>query len=348
MVFVVKKKDVKEKAFDVISTLGIQKRATEGAVGLEIEVEGKRLPKVEFTATSGRWVYHQDGSLRGEDNAEYVLSKPIAFDKVRPALDELWAVFKAKGSILDESNRTSVHVHLNVQKFYLNRLTSLMALYFIFEEILTEWCGEHRVGNLFCLRAKDAPAIVSQIRRFIRTNMQAPLREHHHYAGLNTNAIHKFGSLEFRPLRGVSNPEVIMEWVGILERLYTLSETFTDPREICHEYSGLGPMGFFEQVLGSHADIVRKGVAMDEEAISRSMYDGIRLAQDLCYVRDWAMFLPINLKVDPFGRDTKTIIRRISTADTPPQPAPMPNWAHHEGEEMDEEEFFGPDEDLQI
>ena len=60
----------------------LNKRPTKGLVGIEIEVEGSKLPKeTEF----GPWTYHQDGSLRGEDNAEYVLSSPIEFAAVGPA-----------------------------------------------------------------------------------------------------------------------------------------------------------------------------------------------------------------------------------------------------------------------
>jgi hypothetical protein len=299
MVFVSRNRREKvEEDYNVAATM--QKRVIKGKVGIEIEVEGKKLPKEADSPKP--WVYHVDGSLRGAENAEYVLDKPIEFDAVPHVVNKLWDAFRSKGSTLDESNRTSVHIHLNVQEFHANRLTSFMALWFVFEEILTEWCGDHRVGNLFCLRAKDAPSIISQLRRFIRSGMRTSLREGLHYAGMNAHAIVKFGSLEIRTLRGVSDPDIINTWVAILRRLYDLSADFPDPREICGGFSGTGADAFFEYVLADNAATVRQGIKMDSEGIRTSMYEGVRMAQDLCYARDWSTFNPKELKIDPFGR----------------------------------------------
>jgi hypothetical protein len=313
------KKNIKpEPGFNVGVLL--RRNETKGEIGLEIEVEGNKFPKPEGMAGSHQavkmpdlkyWSYVHDGSLRGKDNAEYVLSKPIMFAEVPSSITELFGAFDKYGSILDESNRTSVHVHLNCQSFHMNRLTSLMALYFTFEEVLTQWCGDHRVGNLFCLRAKDAPAIVSQIRRFIKSDGQSELRDHLHYAGLNANALHKFGSLEFRSLRGCTAPQTILDWVGVLQRLYELSAEFEDPRDICGLFSSEGPMAFFNTVLGAQAEIVREGSGMSYEQIGESMYEGIRMAQDLCYCRDWTLFKAMNLKNDPFGRDIRKMMKKI-------------------------------------
>jgi hypothetical protein len=78
----------------------MNRKATKGAIGLEIEVEGNKFPKppgYELTHTAvkmpGRrlfWSYVHDGSLRGQDNAEYVLSKPIEFKDVPIAIEQLF------------------------------------------------------------------------------------------------------------------------------------------------------------------------------------------------------------------------------------------------------------------
>lgn len=320
MVFVKKGGDITSAGLTVATALN--RRPVKGSVGLEIEVEGKNLPDEDITPEP--WVYHTDGSLRGEENAEYVLASPIPFEEVDVALSKLWGVFDENKARLDESNRTSVHVHLNVQSFFLNRLTSFMAMYFTFEEILVEWCGEHRVGNLFCLRAKDAPAIISQIRRFIEADMKVPLRDHHHYAGMNANALHKFGSLEFRSLRGVSNPEIIKQWVGLLERLYHLSAEYEDPRQFCDLFSSEGPLSMFETILGEYAPIIRQGVSFTDDQIRESLYEGIRMAQDLCYSREWSEFKPMKLEPDPFGRSAAKVLQGLAQQSAPGTTAPMP------------------------
>lgn len=313
MVFIRKKGGKREPAFPVGVTLN--RKPTAGEVGIEIEVEGKRLPRPEHLSSA--WTYHQDGSLRGEENAEYVLGVPLKFDEVDGAIKDLWAIFKERKSVLDDSIRTSVHVHVNVQQFHLNRLAAFTGLYFCVEEILTQWCGDRRVGNLFCLRAKDAPAIITQLRKFIMSDMNEQIRDNFHYAGLNANAVHKFGSLEFRTLRGVTDPTIILTWVGILRRLYELSAEFPDPRAVCDMLSSAGPFAFFETVLGEYALPVRQEVSMTDDELRDSLYSGVRLAQDICYCRDWSEYNPAELKPDPFGRDAKKVAARLKAAVDP-------------------------------
>lgn len=357
-------------------------KATSGAVGIEVEVEGNKFPKVPGMEGTHKalpmegwdfWYYVKDGSLRGNDNAEYVLGKPIEFEAVPAAIEELTTKLKEYGSKLDDSNRTSVHVHLNVQQFHMNRLTAFIALYLCFEEVLTEWCGDHRVGNLFCLRGKDAPGALTKIKRFIQSDGQTELHDNLHYAGLNTNALTKFGSLEIRTLRGPTDFGIIQQWVNILERLYKLSAEYTDPRDIPSLFSQQGPMAFFETVLGDQGIVLRNGIDFDDERIRDSMYEGIRLAQDLCYCRDWTNFKAVDLKNDPFGRDMRKramayIVQSQATGGTvtisaalenmlaadapPPMPAspslqPMVSPAPVEYEEPEEaEDFYEPEPDF--
>lgn len=280
-----------------------------GDIGIEIEVEGNKFPKdtsnSQLALIPKEWKYTKDGSLRGQDNAEYVLREPIKFEEVPGAVTELWDMFSKYGSVLDESNRTSVHVHLNVGRWHLNRLTSFLAMYFAVEEILTEWCGEHRVGNLFCLRAKDAPAIVTTLKRFIQQDGAVELPSSLHYAGLNANAIMKFGSLEIRSLRGCTDPQHILDWVAVLERIYNLSADFADPRALVDSFSGNGPLAFYDMILGDRGPVVKESITWDNQRIMESMYDGIRLAQDLCYCRDWSLYRPVEIQRDPFGRRKK-------------------------------------------
>ncbi len=304
---IIPKRDKPKNGINIATLLG--KKPIVGEVGIEIEVEGKKLPKSDDTPEP--WVYHVDHSLRGAENGEYVLFKPLPFHKVPDALDKLWAVFREKKSKIDDSNRTSVHVHVNCQPFYLNRLTSFMALWFIVEEVLTEWCGEHRVGNLFCLRAKDAPAITRYIKDFIVNDGQTVLNEVLHYAGLNASALKKYGSVEIRTLRGCSDPRVIQDWVDIIHRLYDLSGDYPDPRDVCTGLSSLGPVAFFNNILGHKAKTVLGQLNLTENQLSNSVYEGCRIAQDLCYCREWDLYKPVEIKRDPFDRSLKQVAKKL-------------------------------------
>jgi len=297
-----------------------------GRVGLEIEVEGSRIPRSEELSVynlNHLWTYHTDGSLRGNENGEYVLYKPLPFEAVPAALDKLWTMFETHKTKLDDSHRTSVHVHLNVQDFHLNRLASLVSLYFIVEEVLTEWCGEDRVGNLFCLRAKDAPAIIQSCKDFFRTNGRVRPTDNFHYAALNMNAIQKFGSLEFRTLRGVTDNQTILDWVNILGRIYHLSAEYPDPREICAKFSSMAPIEFFREIFGPLSSTILNHIPMTETDVQASMYEGMRYAQEICYSVDWDAFEKSDLRADPFGRSLKSVMNRISSG-TSGQTGPTP------------------------
>lgn len=292
-----------------------------GEVGVEVEVEGNKFPKPPNAAGSHHkvampnwkyWSYCHDGSLRGQDNAEYVLTKPVMFSEVNDAIDELFANLNAYGSVLDESNRTSVHVHLNFQEFFLNRLATFCGLWFCFEEILTQWCGDHRVGNLFCLRGKDAPAITTLIKEFIKRDGAYDIRDNFHYSGLNVNALQKFGSIEIRTMRGATDPEIIKAWLRILERFYKASGDYNDPRNMVDQFSALGPVEFFHTFLGPDAFRIIQDLSLTQEDIYSSMLEGIRLAQDICYCRPWEDFNPVVLKPDPFGRDKKKVTASLN------------------------------------
>jgi hypothetical protein len=318
MVFVKKKEKAADPDLTVAAFTGI--RTKKGHVGIEIEVEGARLPKGEppYNYLGDFWQYKRDGSLRGEDSGEYVYQKPFEFDQVDASLDDLWKRFKDANTRLDVSNRTSVHVHLNVLPFYQNRLVSLMALWFTFEEILSHWCGDTRVGNLFCVRAKDGPAIITQLKNFVERKGQYNLNaDALHYSAFNVGAIFEFGSVETRTLRGVTEPETVKEWVRILRRLYEYSDRYTDPRGLVEAFSMEGPMDFFRLVFGDQAEVILKGVNFTDEQFRLSLYEGIRYAQDLVYARDWSDFNPTTVREDPFGRKTKKAAPRTEQDEQP-------------------------------
>lgn len=327
-------------------------RPVKGDVGLEIECEGNKFPK--DSPTEG-WKYVHDGSLRGQDNAEYVLKTPVRFTEVPEYVNSLFKALDDYGTVLDFSNRTSVHVHLNVQDFHLDRLCAFTSLYFCLEEILTEWCGEHRVGNLFCLRAIDAPATVFQLKRFFQADGVWSISDRLHYAGLNIHALQKFGSIEIRTLRGVTDPDTVIKWVSILQRLYELSDTYTDPRQVVDGFSGNGPEAFLKNILGDLYDDVVSEVCEDKDCdfISEALYRGIRIAQDLCYCRDWSQFVRQEIAEDPFGRVRKvrySLDDALNMLSSPPSTSlfsTIPTWANepHEEEDEDEDEDYEPEYD---
>jgi acyl carrier protein phosphodiesterase len=82
---------------------------------------------------------------------------------------------------------------------------------------------------------------------------------------------------------------------------------------IAGKFSGEGPLAFFEDILGDSVPVIRRDVPWDDERIRESLYEGMRLAQDICYVRDWSEYKPKEFTPDPFGRDARKMARRVSS-----------------------------------
>ena len=96
-------------------------------VGVEIEVEGRHLYKGHLD----HWFVEHDGSLRGEDNAEYVLIKPLSQEGLKEALLAINKTFKLHETEVDMSRRTSTHVHINCTQLSMIELFNFITLLLI-------------------------------------------------------------------------------------------------------------------------------------------------------------------------------------------------------------------------
>lgn len=261
-----------------------------GEIGIELEMEGSRILTNPTTRVNGvYWTRHAEGSLRGE-SSEYVLSAPCMREDVRALLEGLYGEFRAHGTVLDLSSRCSTHVHINASGLKVHQLASYVILWGILEDVLVNWCGEKRAGNLFCLRlsdCSDAPETWAKAFKSGRFSFQENLR----YLALNAHALNKFGSLEFRTLRGADEPELVIKWVDCLLRLKDLATTrFADPRDIATEFSGLGPVDFLKDVLSGLPILDELFVENDKMGtdVIRALWDGLRRIQPIIYCLPWS------------------------------------------------------------
>lgn len=254
-------------------------RPTEGSVGIEIEVEGHNLPHV-----GGAWRCEHDGSLRGE-SMEYVLERPVELPEAYKALAALSHSFEENGSQIADSGRAGVHVHINCQELNIIQLYNFMTLYLIFEDSLVKWCGPDRVGNLFCLRAKDAEWLLFNLaqaledkqwrRRFSSDDLR--------YASMNVKALAQYGSLEFRAMRSTHDVDEVFQWAAVLHDLREKAKGVDNPTELIYQVSAGGEEAFLDTYLGEFAEVV-KGVDVDWR---QSVRDGMRRAQEIAFAGDW-------------------------------------------------------------
>lgn len=219
-----------------------------GDVGIEIEVEGKRLTD----DVDPRWNAIVDGSLRGE-NREYVLHKPIPANTAKDALQCLKDSLDAAKSKLDFSFRTSVHIHINVQQLTYPQYLNFIYTYFLLEEPLMTFCGKERKGNRFCLRLQDAEGMLETYNNMFtgreRALFEVPANQVR-YSAMNIEATPKFGSLEFRGMRGNLDVDLISTWIDCLIRIREFAKSVDNPTQVYDLYAENEAQGFMEKVIG--------------------------------------------------------------------------------------------------
>jgi hypothetical protein len=296
-------------------------------IGLEIEVEGRNLPKAIFQ----NWTVHNDGSLRGEDNCEYVLREPQSRKNIEKSLDYLEELFKANAAVIDpESDRTSVHVHLNVQGKTWTELFTFWSLFTVIEDLSYELCGTERRGNLFCLRVKDCEGMIHSVVNSIERDETPFYNGEYRYAGCNMQSINKFGSIEFRGMHGTVDKREILDWIDFLICCLKASEKFDNPHEVVKRFSQVGPSSF---MTGLPPTTVRKLKANPD--YSKLLWEGMRLSQDIAWILpNWGVKPVVELKQKK-SIDDDAMVNWEDAArvvmEPPPEPRQrvdrMANWA---------------------
>lgn len=252
-----------------------------GEVGIEVEVEGHRLPPF----IGPEWIATEDGSLRGESR-EYIFRVPQPRSSVEELMHQLHSKLTNNRTLVYTSERTSVHVHVNAQDMTVVQAFNYILLYLIYENALVHYCGEAREGNHFCLRADDADYLIDFIERVVESGNFAELNTNMvRYASINLSALSKFGSLEFRAMRGTIDPDIICKWTNLLLRLKDAALRFKTPLDIVYEMSGTGLNEFTESIFGEHVHVVT-----DFQDWDRDVWKKLRKLQSIAYSGDWDNF----------------------------------------------------------
>ena len=255
-------------------------KLTDGDLGVEVEVEGRGLPLIG----DRYWRTDNDGSLKGEA-FEYVLKRPLSFEDAAIAMDALGRAYVMAGATINDSVRCGVHVHINVQKLTIPQLYNFITLYSVFEEIMLDYCGVGRNGNLFCLPLNRSAGVIYTLRACAEnTNFMALHSDEYRYCALNVKALGDYGSVEFRALRGGPDLTKIKLWYTLLLHLRNVACTYYNPTEIIIGCSMKGCSNIFNEVCGSFIDA---GMFSKSSNIARKLKDGIQSAQAIAFSCDW-------------------------------------------------------------
>lgn len=181
-----------------------------GDFGIEIELEGS----LSSEGPNKYWTVKPEGSLR--DGIEYVLARPTKLEELDDALAE-FAMYM-KGSKPKKTIRCSTHFHINVCSLTQRQLYNVLGYYFLIEELLVRSQGPMRIGNLFCLRMSDAEHVFQMLHDSITSKeyFSAFGQNQCKYGAINLAAPLRWGSLEFRFFRPMTDTSEIKKWAMLL------------------------------------------------------------------------------------------------------------------------------------
>lgn len=255
-------------------------------VGVEVEMENilnripsRDLPKLKY------WSPTEDGSLR-EGGIEYIFRQPLSGKDLVLAIRELDASFKRLEVLPSFSERTSVHVHMDIRNLLFSQFVNLVVLSTMFEKPLFRFAGPGRERNLFCLSVDEAESDIISLGQSLSAkaaeDVHMILNSAGKYAACNISSIFRHGSLEFRHHEGTMDPKQILDWVNILLSLkrYAMSQEELPTINSLRKISEDGIEIFIRTVFGKYAD------QLMYPNIEHDVINGIRQAQDIIFGSD--------------------------------------------------------------
>jgi hypothetical protein len=251
---------------------------TRGALGVEIEVEGTNLPR-----DTKLWGGEYDGSLLG-NSREYVLRTPLSLLGVYNAIKEIGKAFKDGESVINDSVRAGVHVHVNMQDSTKNELFNFIVLYAIFEDVLLKRCGKFRKGNLFCLPLSSSDNVWGMMMKAAGDSRYLGEfdNDNYRYCALNVVSLHKYGSLEFRAMRTPKAMGGVYQWAKLLLSMKKFSAKYDNPMQIINTLDSLGVNNFYDEVFGEFT-----GYLGEQKGLRKRTQDGVMVAKAIAYSSDW-------------------------------------------------------------
>lgn len=228
--------------YTMLNPYGADKQ--ESVVGIELENEilpenlCKNLNENGFPNYVHNWKFHSEGSLRhvGFEFVSKPLRKGSIANSITGFFSKLRSAFESDKLKFTNSLRTSVHVHVEVLHMNTLEIVNFATLYWLMEPFLQHFCGSHRQGNLFCIRLKDSAWMKMQLASMLKKgksiNGQNFCSETYRYSSVNFASMAKFGTIEFRMMRGVSHERPMLLWVETLLKLKDFALQFTNPLEL--------------------------------------------------------------------------------------------------------------------
>ena len=269
---------------DPRSVVPSKKLVSDDLIGVEIELEwlhGLPMKGVRPSSYNKYWSIVKDGSLRGEGSAEFILSQPLAGRDLVRSLINFEKTVSDNDWEPDFSDRTSVHIHVDVRDMTKDEVRNFIILYTIFERVLFKYAGPDRNDNIFCPGFEYSQAIIENLHaqfNYPDGLYNMGLDSFEKYTSCNLKSILVHGSLEFRQHAGEFKASRLLKWINILlsMRKYATGMRFI-PENIPMEISMLGTKKFTGRVFGKYLK------DLEYPELDADVLEGIRLAQDIIH-----------------------------------------------------------------
>ena len=252
---------------------------TSGLLGVEIEVEGSKIPN-----DSVSWFGEYDGSLDYGSSREFVLRKPLSLLGVYNAVKELNLLFVKKGTVIRDSIRAGVHVHVNMQDSTKNELFNFIVLWAVFEDVLLDRCGVYRKGNLFCYPLSRSDNVFGIMMGAANdSNLLYNFRsDEYRYCAINVASLHKYGSLEFRAMRTPRNVTDVYQWAKLLLTMKRFSAKFANPIHLIEHLNDVGIDEMYKKAFKGFENYLTP-----KPDLAKQVNDGLMIASAIAYASDW-------------------------------------------------------------
>ena len=300
----------KHAAFEqTLSPATFQCKDPNALLGIEVEVENIR----EGIPLEYYWKIKADHSLR--NHGVECVSIPLRGHQVEHALRYLKTQMCTFNKP-DFSNRTSVHVHLNVRDMSWSQVKVLVILYALFERHFFNLAGTKREQSIFCVPLYKS----NQLSTIL--HIQNGGTKWHKYNALNLGTILGdgdvgcYGTIEFRHLYGTDDLPTLMTWINnilllrkasneykledLLEKVKTLNST--------SEYVQL-----YEKIFQEYADLRSMSKKDFEYCVThvKEVFWGYDLLRKEPYKAESSLGKKIfHTQVDDTQVNTKTYIKK--------------------------------------
>src|SRR5690606_12097938 len=119
-------------------------------------------------------------------------------------------------------------------------------------------------------------------RALVNKNLRYLHTENIRYSSLNFLSLFKYGSLEFRGMRGTRDLNEIYKWVEIINDLREGASTFRNAADVLMSMSGEGELEFIKRVLPNTYQYLNLS-----DDTTRSVRDAARRVQMIAFEIDW-------------------------------------------------------------